>query len=133
MRNPLHIRPWQHVFDVCNAYLHLPIYHYKNKKYYSGPYNIGPLSKKFLNVNNFSKKFISLFNKKIRIEFKKSIFIESKYLFLNSNKIKKKLKWKPKYTIIKSLKITSDWYKMYLEKRDILEFSKFQIKNFFNS
>ena len=30
LRNPKHIRPWQHVLDVCYGYLLIPIFHYKN-------------------------------------------------------------------------------------------------------
>ena len=37
LRNPNHIRPWQHVLDVCLAYILIPIFHYKNRKKYSGP------------------------------------------------------------------------------------------------
>lgn len=133
LRNPLSIRPWQHVFDVCKGYLLIPPHHYKNKKYYSGPYNIGPLSKKFMNVSNLTKNFIKFFDDKIIIKKKKSRFVESKYLLLNSNKIKTKLKWKPKYSVYDSLKLSSDWYLAYLKKKDISEFSYFQIKKFFNS
>ena len=57
-------------------------------------------------------------------------FFLEKYLFLNINKAKKKLGWKPKLKVEKLIKYTLEWYQNYYSKKDILEFSLKQIKNF---
>lgn len=132
LRNPKSIRPWQHVFDVCTAYLLIPIFHYKNKMKYSGPYNVGPNNKKLLNVSKLTTLFLNCFNSEYRIYKRKLNFIESKYLFLNSNKIKKNLFWRQKYSIVKSLVVTAEWYKNYLKKRNVYHFSNNQICKYFN-
>jgi len=132
LRNPKHIRPWQHVLDVCYGYLLIPIFHYKNKMKYSGPYNIGPFEKKYINVLNLTKKFSKVIGKKYKIKVQKIKFIESKLLLLNSQKIKKFLKWFPLYNFEKSIYVTALWYKYYLEKKDIKKFTHSQIENYFN-
>ena len=133
LRNPNSIRPWQHIFDVATAYLFIPVFHYRNSKKYSGPYNVGPNNKSFLNVKNLTKLFTKFLNVKYEIYYKKGKFIESKYVFLNSSKIKKQLHWKPLYSINESLKITSNWYNCFLKnKKNIFNLSNEQIKNFFH-
>ena len=88
LRNPHSTRPWQHVLDVCYGYLLIPIFHYKNKVKYSGPYNVGPFEKKYINVLNLTKKFSKVIGKKYKIKVRKIKFIESRLLLLNSQKIK---------------------------------------------
>ena len=132
LRNPKNIRPWQHVFDVIKAYLIIAFFHYKNKKKYSGPYNVGPKNKSFLTVENLTKILLNNLNKDLKIIIKKNGFKESKYLFLNSKKIIRQLKWGPTYNIKKTLKITSEWYKVYAKKKDLYNFSINQIKSFFH-
>ena len=131
LRNPKHIRPWQHVLDVNYAYLLIPLYHYKNLKKYSGPYNVGPSSKKYINVFNLTKKFTSYIGKKYQIKIIKKDFIESKLLLLNSKKIFKFFKWTPLYDFEKSIIKTAEWYKNYLKKRELKKFTDNQIKNYF--
>jgi dTDP-glucose 4,6-dehydratase len=72
-----------------------------------------------------SKKLISLGNK-VKINFIKDRPGHDIRYALNSNKIKKKLGWKPKTNFSKGIKLTLDWYfenKSYyksLSKKDIL-------------
>ncbi len=132
LRNPNHIRPWQHVLDVCYGYLIIPIFHYKKKEKYSGPYNIGPNEKKYINVLSLTKKFLKIIGKIYKIRIKKNKFIESKLLLLNSQKIKKSLKWSPLYNFEKSIYMTAIWYKEYLKKKDIKNFTYSQIEKYFN-
>ena len=117
LRNPKHIRPWQHVLDVCYGYVLIPIFHYKNKIKYSVPYNVGPFEKKYINVLNLTKKFSKVIGKKFEIKVRKIKFIESRLLLLNSQKIRKSLKWFPLYDFEKSIYLTALWYKYYLEKK----------------
>ena len=86
LRNPNHIRPWQHVLDVCLAYILIPIFHYKNRKKYSGPYNVGPSQKIKLNVLNLTKLFIKNLGYEFKIVKKKTKFIESKQIFWRHKK-----------------------------------------------
>ena len=118
-------REWIYVKDHCEALI---------KVFLKGKigefYNIG--SNK--NMNNLqvtkellknSKKLINLGNK-VKINFVKDRPGHDIRYALNSNKIKKKLGWKPRTNFSKGIKLTLDWYfknKSYyksLSKKDIL-------------
>ena len=131
MRFPDAIRPWQHVFDVVNGYLILGKKIYKNNKF-NGSWNFGPSKKNLITVKQLvyiiKKKINS--SKKIGIKKQKN-FHETKTLVLDSSKSKKKLNWKSKYSIKKSLSITSEWYLSYLNKKNLEKISFEQFQNFF--
>ena len=120
----LNSREWIYVTDHCEALLKV----YKKGKI-GEFYNIG--SNK--NLNNIeickallkvSKTLVSK-NKKIKIKFIKDRPGHDIRYALNSNKIKKKLKWKPKTNFSNGIKKTFEWYlnnkKYYksISKRDI--------------
>ena len=80
---------------------------------------------------NFIKKEIN-FDKKIIIK-KQKDFHETKLLVLDSAKSKKKLLWKSRYSIKKSLTVTSEWYKSYLNNFNLEKISFKQFKAFFKN
>ncbi len=102
-------REWIYVKDHCEALI---------KVYQKGRvgefYNIG--SNKNLNNLEVSKKLISVSKKMINLGNKVKIsFISDRpghdiRYALNSDKIKKNLKWKPKVSFEKGIKFTFDWY-----------------------
>ena len=119
-------REWIYVKDHCEALI---------KVFTKGKigefYNIG--SNK--NLNNLqvtkellknSKKIIPL-GKKVKIDFIKDRPGHDIRYALNSNKIKKKLKWRPKTNFSKGIQLTINWYfenKSYyksLSKKDIIK------------
>ena len=58
-------------------------------------------------------------------------YYEQTNLQLNINKSINILKWKPKYSIIKSVHVTTDWYKKVLiEKLSVEKITKKQIKDY---
>ena len=50
---------------------------------------------------------------------------------LNSEKSKKNLNWKAKYSLKQSIKLISFWHKEFLAKKNILKVSQEQIMNYF--
>ena len=131
LRFPNAIRPWQHVFDVVHGYLLLGKKIYKNNRF-NGSWNFGPSKKNLITVKqlvNIIKKEINS-KKKIFIK-KQKDFHETKTLVLDSSKSKKKLAWKSKYSIKKSLSVTSKWYLSFLNKKNLEKESFKQFKNFF--
>ena len=119
-------REWLYVKDHCEALL---------KIYQKGKvgefYNIGSnknlnnleVSKKLINV---SKKLIKL-GKKVKISFVKDRPGHDLRYALNSNKLRKNLKWKPKIKFEDGIRLTFNWYynnKTYyksLSKKDIVK------------
>ena len=117
-------REWIYVMDHCEALLEV----YKKGKI-GEFYNIG--SNKNLNNIQISKALLKVCKNLIEIKSKVKInFIKDRpghdlRYALNSNKIKKKLRWQPKTSFIKGLTQTFNWYlnnKNYynsLSKKDI--------------
>ena len=58
---------------------------------------------------------------------------ESKFLYLNINKAKKELKWKPKLNFNETIRLTVDWYKNFLiNKKNIVSLTSSQIDYYIN-
>ena len=124
--NGLNSREWIYVTDHCEALLEV----YKNGKI-GEFYNIG--SNKNLNNIQICKallrvsKNLVVMNSNLKIKFVKDRPGHDLRYALNSNKIKKKLKWKPKTNFIDGIRKTFRWYlnnKNYytsLSKRDIIK------------
>jgi len=118
-------REWIHVTDHCEALIKI----FKKGKL-NNFYNIGSNT----NLDNLKivKKLLSIaknkikIGKKVKIQFVKDRPGHDLRYAINSNKIRKEIKWKPKININKGLKKTLDWYlenqKYYssLKKKDII-------------
>ena len=102
-------REWIYVKDHCEALLQV----FKKGKI-GEFYNIG--SNKNLNNLQVSKELISIskniikLGKKVKILFIKDRPGHDVRYALNSNKIKKKLSWRPKTKFQKGIKLTFNWY-----------------------
>jgi len=102
-------REWIYVADHCEALLEV----YKKGKI-GEFYNIG--SNKNLNNIEICKVLLSVTknihpkNSKIKIKFVKDRPGHDLRYALNSNKIKKKLGWKPKTTFANGIRMTFEWY-----------------------
>ncbi len=140
LRNPEATRPWQHVIEPLIGYLLLAEKLYSKKgSHFSEPWNFGPSIKQNMKVkklanlfkiklNSQSKILINKKNKKFHN--KKIDIFESKHLNINSKKTYKKLKWKPKLSIDKSVQMTVDWYKAFKLKKNLFNFTNNQINDY---
>lgn len=131
LRYPNAIRPWQHVIEPLYGYILLLMFMSKKKKSVSGAWNFGPKKTNNVKVKKIIKLLNANFSNKIKIYEsynKKNPYKESDFLKLNSDKSKKTLKWKPKYTIKETIKLISDWENQFIKKRkNILKISQKQI------
>ena len=102
-------REWIHVEDHCKALIKI----YKNGKI-GESYNVG--SNKNMNNIEISKMLLGIANKHFKIGSKVKIhYIKDRpghdfRYALDSNKIKKKLNWKPKIKVLPGLEKTFLWY-----------------------
>ncbi len=133
IRNPNFNRPWQHVIEPLYGYLILAKKIYKEPKRYSGPWNFGTKKNTVTNVLESVKAIVKFWGKG-KINFRKNQkYYEQTNLQLNINKSKKFLKWEPKYSIIKSIQVTVNWYKKVLvEKYSIEKITTEQIQDYMN-
>ena len=101
VRNPNHVRPWQHVIEPLFGYLILSQKQFQNNLKNINPvWNFGPDKKNFMKVSNLVKIFKTK-DSKLKIEKynQTSKFMEKKVLMLNNIKSKTYLKWKPKWNL----------------------------------
>jgi len=57
---------------------------------------------------------------------------ETLFLKLVSHKSKKYLGWKTKLSTFQALDLTAKWFNAYLKKENIINFSRKQVKEFYN-
>lgn len=133
VRSPKAVRPWQHVFEPLSGYIKLSYYLYKNKKNkFNESWNFGPNLEKKITVLNLIRLVFKYLGIKKKIDIKKNKQIkETLILRLNCLKAKKKLNWKRTWNTPLSIKKTAEWYKSYLDHKNILQFSKKQINDYF--
>lgn len=133
IRNPNFNRPWQHVLEPLHGYLILGEKLFNKPKMFSGPWNFGTRKNTSTSVLKIVNQIINFWGKgKIRI-IKKQGYYEQKNLQLNINKSMRNLKWKPKYSISKSVLLTAEWYKQFLvNKSNAEKITKKQINDYMN-
>ncbi len=130
IRNPKHIRPWQHVIEPIFGYIILAQNLFLNKLTKSGhSWNFGPNYNSFITVYELLakiKKVKNIHNTSI----KKNKHIETKILKLNSEKAKKYLRWNQKWNIDKTIKKIFEWNDSYNSKKNMRKTCEKQIKEY---
>ncbi len=133
IRSPNAVRPWQHVFEPLSGYIKLSYYLYNNKKNnLNQSWNFGPNLEKKVTVLSVIKLVFKYLDIKKKIIIKKNNQIkETLILRLNCSKAKKSLNWQRIWSTSLSIKRTAEWYKTYLEQKNILQVTKKQINDYF--
>jgi CDP-glucose 4,6-dehydratase len=130
IRNPNHIRPWQHVIEPTFGYLKLAQLQFENKlQNVQATWNFGPNKRSFVKVINIINKIKKVKKLKTKIVNKRK-FSETKVLKLNNYKAKKMLNWKPKWDLNKSLNNVIDWNNQYKKNKNAKQICEKQIINY---
>jgi CDP-glucose 4,6-dehydratase len=127
IRNPMSVRPWQHVMDCLNGYIAL-IDHILAGK--SGSFNFGPEQGDFHTVEEVTTYVLSRFGSSNWERGQASSSKEAGFLTLDSAKAMKDLNWRNKVSFEKGLDLTVDWYKEAQTGGDMKIFTMQQIQNF---
>ena len=131
IRYPKSIRPWQHVLEPLAGYLMLAEKLYKKGDIYSGAWNFGPKDQDAKKVEWIVKRMAKLWggSPKWKIDLNDNPY-EENFLKLNCSKAKKFLDWSPKIGLENSLKMITEWHKIFLEKKNMNKFTIKQIEDF---
>ena len=131
IRNPIAVRPWQHVLEPLSGYLLLGQKLLEEGKKYADGFNFGPNEDSVLTVAEVSKMVCDLYGKGKVIVGEKSPLHEAGLLMLNVEKAKKVLGWTPTLTAQEAVKNTVEWYKHFYNKdTNMYDFTMEQIKAF---
>lgn len=134
IRNPNAIRPWQYVLEPLSGMLDLTIKMWNNSNY-SESWNFGPdLVSEDITVRKIATQIATEWQSDNVIELEnnsKNNNHEENYLKIDSSKAKKRLGWKPVYSLNNSIRETVKWYKSFSgNKINMNEFTLKQINNY---
>lgn len=112
VRNPLAIRPWQHVIEPVLGYLLLAAKMYEEPAEFAGSWNFGPDKSSLIRVKDLVKEIINNWGSGEWSENDNSSGLhEAKVLRLDINKAKSKLGWHPILGVKQAVNMTVNWYK----------------------
>jgi CDP-glucose 4,6-dehydratase len=127
VRNPMSVRPWQHVMDCLNGYIALIDFVSSGR---SEAFNFGPNEGDFHTVEEVTTHVLNRYGIRTWESGQTSRNKEAGFLTLNSTKAMKKLEWSNKISFTEGLDLTVDWYKAANAGADMREFSNNQIAKF---
>jgi CDP-glucose 4,6-dehydratase len=111
IRNPHSVRPWQYVLDLLCGYLTLAEYLYVKENEGWESYNFGPDRQELYSVQEIAQ----LIGKQGYVHQKRKDFYEANLLYIDSQKSKDCLNWKPLYRVAEGLEMTTELYRLYFE------------------
>jgi CDP-glucose 4,6-dehydratase len=131
IRNPISLRPWQHVLDPISGYLQIG-QRLMSLKSVATAYNFGPGDDSKLNVEGMAKLACSMWegNAGYLIKSDAKQPSESVLLWLSSERAQHDLGWKNKLNATAAIKWTIDWERESHET-DAKTAIDFQIKEYF--
>ncbi len=130
VRNPLAVRPWQHVLEPLSGYLQLGVLLDTQPAGYSKAFNFGPLPDDHLTVKQLVEKAIHRWGSGnwMDASYTKQVH-EAGLLKLEISRARNELKWEPKLSASQAMEWTIDWYKKTTDQQ--VDYSFQQINNYF--
>lgn len=134
IRNPLAVRPWQHVLEPLYGYLILAQALYEKGIDYVGAWNFGPKDEDARSVKEIVEILIGQWGSSANWQQDLSYHPhEALLLKLDCSKAKNLLGWEPKWGLEKTISMIVNWHHEYREKTDMLNYSIQQITQFQNT
>ena len=131
IRNPLAIRPWQHVCEPLNGYLNLARKLCENSSAFGQAWNFGP--------SDNANKTVGWIADYVQRRWPESLPWkttqednphEAQILKLDNSKAKTDLDWNPVLPVEDAIDWTVNWYKAWLKKQNMKDFTLKQIQDF---
>lgn len=119
VRNPLSIRPYQHVLEPLHAYLMIAAKQYEDGNY-AGAYNVGPDDVNCFQTGALVDLFLSKWGEGgKRINRNDEGPHEANFLKLDCSKLKTTFAWKPRWNLDKAIEMAVEWTKVWIAQEDI--------------
>ena len=132
LRNPQSTRPWQHVLEPLSGYVLLAQKLFEDPKNYAHPWNFGPGSQEPRNVGEVAQTIVEVYGQgSVLLGAVLSDFYEANLLQLNCDLAHHKLRWRPRWSVDKTLKVTADWYRLVDIGTSMQEVTNAQIDDYF--
>ena len=132
VRNPLAVRPWQHVLDALSGYLRLATVLYDDNSM-AGGWNFGPDDSDAQPVQWLVERMIDLSGNRISwATDEDSHPHEAHYLKLDCQKAKTQLGWTPTWKLDRALEKVVEWHLAEMSGADMAQVSYQQIDEYMN-
>ena len=130
IRNPLAIRPWQHVLEPLLGYVLLAQQMSEWTQDKPSAWNFGPFSDQNKSVDWILKVSKNI-EPKLRYRIEKSlVFNETKTLMVDNTQSVHCLSWRPILKLEQSLERTFKWYRNYYNGANMRDYSEVEIEDF---
>jgi CDP-glucose 4,6-dehydratase len=131
IRNPLAVRPWQHVLEPLSGYILLAHRLYKSGPEFAEPWNFGPAETESRSVGWIADSFLQLWNDVERWKPDRGEHLhETRYLRIDSSKATQRLHWRARWSTAKALAESVRWYKAHAAGNAMRQFSLEQIEQY---
>lgn len=128
IRNPIAVRPWQHVLEPLSGYLLLGQKLLESGEEYADGFNFGPSEESVLTVADVAQRVVNAYRKGEVVVGSKSDLHEAGLLMLNIEKAEKVLGWTPTLKANEAIENTVEWYKRFYEGQKLFDFTINQIQ-----
>jgi len=117
IRNPLAIRPWQHVLEPLAGYLLLGSRLANDGARYAQAWNFGPKEEEFVTVEALARRLSAELGKgAIQLSPPDPTAVhEAHTLRLDSTKARTILGWQPRLSVERAIDLTARWYRAWLD------------------
>jgi CDP-glucose 4,6-dehydratase len=132
IRNPHAVRPWQHVLEALGGYLLIASRLYSEGRKFEGAWNFGPDLEAHRPVDELVQAAIHDWGSgSMRIaDAESKRFTEAPALYLNCDKARDQLGWRPAWNFAEAIDRTVYWYREYDRGRDVMELTRSQIEDY---
>jgi CDP-glucose 4,6-dehydratase len=131
IRNPLAIRPWQHVLEPLYGYLLLAERLHRDAATFAQGWNFGPAVGDAAPVQTVANYLTAMWGGGARwVQDAGSHPHEAATLMLDCTKASTELGWMPRLRLEQALKMSVDWYRCADEKGDVAALSKAHVNQY---
>lgn len=130
IRNPVAVRPWQHVLEPLSGYILLGEKLYMEGKKYAEGFNFGPNEDSVLTVAEVAQKIVGYYGKGEVVVHKRDDLHEAGLLMLSIKKAARVLGWRPTLTAEEAIKNTVEWYRRFYDGEEMTDFTLKQIDEY---
>lgn len=131
VRNPLSVRPWQHVLEPLSGYLWLAVRLLQDGPAYGEAWNFGPLEQKGVPARDLADKLVELWGSGSWVHTHPGFAeVETGQLRLSWDKAAHRLNWRPVYSWVEALAEITDWFKAFQAGDDMYEVTRRHIRNY---
>ena len=133
LRNPLSVRPFQHVLEPLAAYLRIARAQFSDASF-ADSYNVGPAETDCLTVGQMTDLFCEAWGDGMtwRCEAEENAVHEANFLRLDSTHIRERLGWTPVWDAPTAVRKTVEFTKCGLAGTDVRDTQERQIKEYFD-